>query len=188
MPVGSEEGIIKGLYKLEAGGSRLKNRVQLMGSGTILREVEAAAAILRKDFKVDADVWSMTSVNELAREGQRVARWNLMHPDQKPKKAYVTEQLETVKGPVIAATDYIKCYVEQLRQFVPRSFSVLGTDGFGRSDTRSKLRHFFEVDRYFIVIAALKALADEGAITVSTVTGAIKTFEIDTDKLNPMLC
>ena len=188
IPVGSEEGIIKGLYKLEEGKSKLKNRVQLMGSGTILREIEAAAAILRKDFKVDADVWSMTSVNELAREGQRVTRWNLMHPDQKPKKAYVTEQLETVKGPVIAATDYIKCYVEQLRQFVPRSFSVLGTDGFGRSDTRSKLRHFFEVNRYFIVIAALKALADEGAIAVSTVTEAIKTFEIDTDKLDPMLC
>ena len=125
--------------------------------------------------------------DELARDGRRVARWNLMHADQKPKKAYITEQLESVKGPVIAATDYIKCYVEQLRQFVPRSFSVLGTDGFGRSDTRSKLRHFFEVDRYFIVIAALKALADEGAIKVGVVIKAIKTFEIDVNKLDPML-
>ena len=188
MPEGSEEGIIKGLYKLETGKEKLKNRVQLMGAGTILREVEAAAAILRKDFKVEADVWSMTSVNELAREGQQAARWNLMHPDQTPKKAYITEQLETVKGPVIAATDYIKCYVEQLRQFVPRSFTVLGTDGFGRSDTRSKLRHFFEVDRHFIVIAALKALADEGAIEISEVTKAMKAFKIDPEKVDPMRC
>ncbi len=188
MPEGSEEGIIKGLYKLEAGKGKLKNRVQLMGAGAILREVEAAAAMLRKDFKVEADVWSMTSVNELAREGQSVARWNLMHPDQKPRQAYVTEQLEATKGPVIAATDYIKCYVEQLRQFVPRSFTVLGTDGFGRSDTRSKLRHFFEVDRYFIVIAALKALADEGAIDMGKVTKAIKAFNIDAEKIDPMHC
>ena len=130
----------------------------------------------------------MTSVNELAREGQRVARWNLMHPDQPPRKAYITEQLDTVKGPVVAATDYIKCYVEQLRQFVPRSFTVLGTDGFGRSDTRSKLRHFFEVDRYFIVVAALKALADDGAIEIGKVTKAIETFKIDTEKVDPMLC
>ena len=187
MPKGAEEGIIKGLYKLEAGKSKKKNRVQLMGAGTILREVEAAAEILRNDYSVEADVWSMTSVNELARDGLSVNRYNMLNPTaKKPKKAYITEQLEGAKGPVIAATDYMKGYVEQLRDFIPASFTVLGTDGFGRSDTRTQLRHFFEVNRYFVVIAALKALADEGAIKVDVVAKAIKDFGIDPDKVDPM--
>jgi pyruvate dehydrogenase E1 component len=187
MPKGAEEGIIKGMYKLEAGKSKKKNRVQLMGSGTILREVEAAAEILRNDYNVEADIWSMTSVNELARDGQSVSRYNMMHPEaKKPKKAYITKQLESAKGPFIAATDYMKCYVEQLRDFIPGSFTVLGTDGFGRSDTRSKLRHFFEVNRYYVAVAALKALADEGAIKADVVTKAIKDFGLDADKADPM--
>ena len=187
MPEGAEEGIIKGMYKLEAGKSKKKNRVQLMGSGTILREVEAAAEILRNDYSVEADIWSMTSVNELARDGLAVSRHNMLNPTaKKPKKAYITEQLEGAKGPVIAATDYMKCYVEQLRDFIPAPLTVLGTDGFGRSDTRTKLRHFFEVNRYFVVIAALKALADEGSIKVDVVAKAIKDFDIDPNKVDPM--
>ncbi|ODS22724.1 pyruvate dehydrogenase (acetyl-transferring), homodimeric type [Candidatus Endobugula sertula] len=186
MPEGIEEAIIKGLYKLQAGMSNKKNRVQLMGAGTILREVEAAADILRKEYKIEADVWSMTSVNELARDGQEVNRYNMMHPNATPKKPYITEQLEGSQGPVIAATDYMKMYVEQLRDFIPGSFTVLGTDGFGRSDSREQLRRFFEVNRYYVVIAALKALADEGAIKVSTVTKAIKDLGLDADKANPM--
>ena len=186
MPEGVEEGIIKGLYQLQAGKSKKKNRVQLMGSGTILREVEAAADLLRNDFNVEADVWSVTSVNELAREGQDVKRFNMMHPEATPKKAYITEQLEGMKGPFIAATDYMKMHTEQLRDFIPGAFTVLGTDGFGRSDSREQLRRFFEVNRYYIVVAALKALADEGTIKSALVTKAINDFGLDADKVNPM--
>ncbi|MFT6388573.1 MAG: pyruvate dehydrogenase E1 component [Cellvibrionaceae bacterium] len=187
MPKGAEEGIIKGLYKLQSGKSKKKHQVQLMGAGTILREVEAAAEILRNDYDVAADIWSMTSVNELARDGLRVNRHNLLNPAaKKPQKAYITEQLEKAKGPVIAATDYMKGYVEQLRDFIPASFTVLGTDGFGRSDTRDKLRHFFEVNRYYVVVASLKALADQGDIKVDVVTKAIKDFGLDPKKPDPM--
>ena len=187
MPEGAEDGIIKGMYQLEAGKSKKKNRVQLMGSGTILREVEAAAEILRNDYSIEADIWSLTSVNELARDGLSASRHNMLNPTaKKPKKAYITQQLEGAKGPVIAATDYMKCYVEQLRDFIPAPLTVLGTDGFGRSDTRTQLRHFFEVNRYFVVIAALKALADEGAIKVDVVAKAIKDFDIDPNKVDPM--
>ena len=186
MPEGVENGIIKGLYQLQAGKSKKTKRVQLMGAGTILREVEFAADILRNDYGVEADIWSMTSVNELAREGLSVSRYNMMHPEAEPKVAYITQQLESAKGPVIAATDYMKGYVEQLRDFIPASFTVLGTDGFGRSDTRTKLRHFFEVNRYYIAVAALKALADEGSIKVSVVTKAINDFGLDTEKPDPM--
>ena len=188
MPEGAEEGIIKGMYKLKttAKASSKNKRVQLLGSGTILREVEAAADILSKDYKVDADIWSMTSVNEMARDGFRVKRHNMLHPEAKLQKAYITQQLEAATGPFIAATDYMKNYVEQLRDFVPGHFTVLGTDGFGRSDTRTRLRHFFEVNRYFIVVATLKALADEGAIKVDVVTKAIQTFGLDADKADPM--
>ncbi|MBX2808029.1 MAG: pyruvate dehydrogenase (acetyl-transferring), homodimeric type [Cellvibrionaceae bacterium] len=186
MPDGVEEGIIKGLYRLHGAKGRKKLRVQLMGSGTILREVEAAAEILREDFNVESVVWSMTSANELTREGQAVNRHNLMHPTAEPKKAYITEQLENEAGPVIAATDYMKIYVEQLRDFVPRRFTVLGTDGFGRSDTRAQLRHFFEVNRHYIVIAALKTLADEGEIKADVVKKAIATLGLDPDKADPM--
>jgi pyruvate dehydrogenase E1 component len=186
MPEGVEEGIIKGLYQLHAGASRKKLRVQLMGAGTILREVEAAAEILRDQFNVEADVWSMTSVNELAREGASVSRYNMLHPEKKPKKAFITEQLETGKGPVIAATDYIKSYLEPLREFIPDTFTVLGTDGYGRSDSREKLRDFFEVNRYYVTVAALKALADQGVIKSSMVTKAINDFGLDADKADPM--
>jgi pyruvate dehydrogenase E1 component len=186
MPKGAEEGIIKGMYQLEKGTSKKKNRVQLMGSGTILQEVRAAAEILRKDFDVEADVWSMTSINELTRDGQRATRWNLLHPTETPRKPYVTEQLEGKEGPVVIATDYMKNYAEQLRAYIPNDYYVLGTDGFGRSDSRQKLRHFFEVDRHFVVIASLKALADQGKVKPDVVSKAIKQFGIDPDKADPL--
>ncbi|EGG94121.1 Pyruvate dehydrogenase E1 component [gamma proteobacterium IMCC1989] len=186
MPKGVEEGIIKGIYQLQAGKSKKKNRVQLMGSGTILREVEAAADILRNDYGVEADVWSVTSVNELVREGQDVNRYNMMHPEAEAKVSYVSQQLADAKGPVVAASDYMKIHFEQLRDFIPASFTVLGTDGFGRSDSREQLRRFFEVNRYYVTVAALKALADEGKIKASVVSKAIKDFGLDADKVNPM--
>ncbi|WP_041523426.1 pyruvate dehydrogenase (acetyl-transferring), homodimeric type [Gilvimarinus agarilyticus] len=186
MPEGVEEGIIKGIYQLEKGTSKKKNRVQLMGSGTILNEVIAAAEMLRNDFSVEADIWSVTSVNELTREGQATARWNLLHPTETPRKAYVTEVLESQEGPFIIATDYMKNYAEQLRAFIPGDYQVLGTDGFGRSDSRQKLRHFFEVDSQFIVVAALKSLADQGKIKADVVAKAIKQFGIDPDKADPL--
>ncbi len=186
MPKGAEEGIIKGIYQLEKGSSKKKNRVQLMGSGTILNEVREAAEILRKDFSVEADVWSVTSVNELTRDGQRTARWNLLHPGETQRKAYLTEQLEKQDGPFIIATDYMKNYSEQLRPYVPGDYYVLGADGFGRSDSREKLRHFFEVDRNFVVIAALKSLADQGKVKPDVVSKAIKQFGIDPDKADPL--
>ncbi|MFL0810760.1 MAG: pyruvate dehydrogenase (acetyl-transferring), homodimeric type [Agarilytica sp.] len=187
MPEGVEDGIIKGVYQLKEGGKG-KHRVQLMGAGTILREVEAAAELLRSDWKVESDIWSVTSVNELAREGQACDRWNMLHPEKKSKVAYLTQQLSGKKGPAIIATDYMKSYAEQLRAYIPNRFSVLGTDGFGRSDTRGKLREFFEVDRYFVALAALKALADDGGIEASVVSDAIKKYGIDSEKVDPALC
>jgi pyruvate dehydrogenase E1 component len=188
MPVGVEEGIIKGMYKLHAGEEKSDKRVQLMGAGSILREVEKAAEILRKEFGVESDVWSLTSVNELTRDGQRIERKNLLNPESAPEKPYITELLESQQGPVIAATDYMKAHLEQLRAFVPGSYTVLGTDGFGRSDTRAQLRRFFEVDAQFVVITALKSLADDGAIDASVVTQALKQFGISADKADPMSC
>ncbi len=185
MPKGSEEGIIKGIYCLEEGEERGR-KVQLMGSGTILREVIAAAELLKKDFKINADVWSLTSVNELAREAQDCARWNQLHPTKKARLSYLESQLQGRKGPVIAATDYIRAYTEQMREFIPSRFTSLGTDGFGRSDTREKLRTFFEVNRYYIVLAALKALCDDGEIESKLVTQAIKKYSIDPEKPNPI--
>jgi len=191
MPAGSEEGIIKGMYLLEQGTGKSKNRVQLMGAGTILREVRFAAEILRKDFDVEADVWSVTSVNELTRDGQRASRWNMLNPTAKaPRKPYITEQLEKrVEGrndPFIISTDNLKTYSEQLRAYIPGHYTVLGTEGFGRSDTRTQLRHFFEVNRYFVVIAALKSLADQGKIKADVVAKTIKKFGIDPEKADPM--
>ena len=185
---GSEEGIIKGLYKLKEGKKKAKKKVQLMGAGAILREVEAAADLLREDWGIESDVWSVTSVNELTRDGQRSARWNLMHPTEEPRKAYITQQLEGCDGPFIISTDYMKSYAEQLRAYIPGDYTVLGTDGFGRSDTRAKLRKFFEVDRYFIVVAALKALADEGKGEVQEVADALKKYGIDSEKADPTTC
>jgi pyruvate dehydrogenase E1 component len=188
MPAGVEEGILKGAYLLRESKAKAKARVQLMGSGTILREVEAAAALLEKDWGVAADVWSATSFTELRREGLAAERWNLLHPEDKPRVPYVTRVLaERPAGPVIAATDYMKTFAEQIRPFVPRErvYRVLGTDGFGRSDSRAKLRHFFEVNRYFVVIAALKALAESGAGSAKTVAEAIRKYGIDPNKPDP---
>jgi len=189
MPVNAEEGIIKGMYQLEATKKKKpKLQVQLMGAGSILREVRAAAIVLREDYGVESDVWSLTSINELTRDGQRAQRWNMMHPESEPRVPYITQQLTGAKGPVIAATDYLKTYAEQLRAFVPNSFSVLGTEGFGRSDTRANLRRFFEVDCNYVVIAALKALSDEGQIEAKVVAKAMKQLGVDPEKLDPMSC
>jgi pyruvate dehydrogenase E1 component len=187
IPEGVDEGIVRGLYKLKASAAKHKQRVQLMGAGAILREVEAAAAILETDYGVCADVWSMTSINELARDGKDAQRWNMLHPTEEPKVPYVTQQLLGTQGPFIAATDYMKAHTDQIREFVPGRFTVLGTDGFGRSDTRAKLREFFEVDRRFVVVAALKSLADEGAVDPAVVAKAIDDLGINADKPNPRL-
>jgi pyruvate dehydrogenase E1 component len=160
--------------------------VQLLGSGTILREVIAAAELLEKDFNIAADVWSVTSFNELRRDGLDCERWNMLHPEQPRRASYVEQCLAQRSGPVVAASDYIKAYADQIRAFVPRRYSVLGTDGFGRSDTRKKLRHFFEVDRYYVALAALKALADEGAIETKEVSRAMQLYGINPDKPNPV--
>lgn len=185
MPENSAEGILKGLYKLQTA-DKAKNRVQLLGSGTILREVIAAAELLQQDFDVAADVWSATSFNLLGRDCLEVDRWNRMHPEDKPQEAYITQCLNATEGPVIAATDYVKAYADQVRKCVPRNYTVLGTDGYGRSDAREVLRRFFEVDRYYIVVAALKALADEGKIKPAEVTKAIKKYNLDPNKVNPL--
>jgi len=186
MTEGVEEGIIKGLYLLRKSPAKHTLRVQLMGSGTILREALAAAKLLEDDWKITADVWSATSFTELARDGIACERYNRLHPDAEPKKAYVTECLEGADGPVIAATDYIRMFPEQIRNYVPGRYVTLGTDGFGRSDTRQALRRFFEVDRHHIVVAALKALADDGRIEVEMVNQAIAKYEIDADAANPI--
>lgn len=185
MPQGVEEGILKGIYPYRKGG-RKKLKVQLLGSGAILREVIAAADLLAEDFAVAADIWSVTSFNELRRDGLAVERWNMLHPEKKPRISYVARQLAGGKGPVVAATDYIRSYADQIRPFIPGNYRVLGTDGFGRSDQRSQLRKFFEVSRYYIVVAALKSLADEGAIDAAVVTGAIRKYRIDPEKPNPV--
>jgi pyruvate dehydrogenase E1 component len=160
--------------------------VQLLGSGTILREVIAAGALLEDDFGVYADVWSATSMNELRRDGLAAQRWNLLHPEQPRRASYVEQCLSGRAGPVVAATDYMKIYADQIREFVPNRYVVLGTDGFGRSDTRAKLRQFFEVNRYYIAVAALKALADEGIIPGARVTEAIKKYGVDPEKPDPV--
>ena len=184
MPEGVEEGIRRGIYLLQQGGKR-KKRVQLLGSGTILREVIAAAQLLEEDFHVSADVWSVTSFNELRREGVDTERWNLLHPEAPPRRCHVSEQLAGQSGPVIAASDYIRSYAEQIRPFVGRRYSVLGTDGFGRSDMRSQLRKFFEVNRYYVALVALKSLVDEGELDAAVVSKAIRKYRIDPEKPNP---
>jgi len=187
MPKGVEEGILKGMYSLSQSSSKSKLRVQLMGSGTILREVIAAAELLEKDWGVGADVWSAPSFTELRREGLGVERWNLLHPEDKPRQSYVEKCLSKRPGPVVVATDYMKAFAEQIRPFIPRdkTYRVLGTDGFGRSDTRARLRHFFEVNRYWVTIAALKALADQGELKAKTVAEAIAKYGIDPAKPDP---
>ena len=189
MPEGAAEGIIKGMYLLTDAGKPKKGelRVQLLGSGTILREAIAAAELLDKDFGVTADIWSCPSFNELRRDGFDAERWNRLNPEAKsPRKAYVTELLEGRQGPAIAATDYVRAYADQIRAFVPMAYTVLGTDGFGRSDTRANLRRHFEVDRYYIAHAAIAALAKEGKMTAKDVSRAIKQYKIDVEKANPI--
>jgi len=185
MPKGAEEGIIKGMYKFSATKGKSRAKVQLLGSGTILREVIAAAELLARDFDISSDVWSVTSFNELRRDGIDCERWNMLHPEAKPRLSYV-EQCLDAKLPVVAATDYIRAYPDQIRAFVKAPYKTLGTDGFGRSDYRKKLRQFFEVDRYYVAVAALKALADEGTIEASVVSRAIKQYQINPDKPNPV--
>ncbi|MGE5526969.1 MAG: pyruvate dehydrogenase (acetyl-transferring), homodimeric type [Rhodospirillaceae bacterium] len=187
MPEGAEEGILRGMYLLSSTkGKKNQPRVQLMGSGTILREVIAGAELLEKDFGVAADIWSVTSFNQLRREGLEVARWNMLHPEEKPRATYAENCLKDHPGPVIAATDYMKVYADQIRAFLPkREYIALGTDGFGRSDKRSALRRFFEVDRYYVAVAALHALAAEGTVERNRVAEAIKKYGIDPEKPNP---
>ena len=185
MPEGVEDGIVRGMYRLRQSEHKAKLRVQLMGAGAILREVEAAADMLEQQFGVAADVWSMTSVNELARDGKDAVRWNMLHPTETPRVPYITQALSDAEGPFVAATDYMKAHTDQLREFIPGPFTVLGTDGFGRSDTRRKLREHFEVSREFVVLAALKSLADEGKLEASVVAKAIHDLGINSDKINP---
>lgn len=185
MPEGVKDGIIKGLYLYKANDTHAL-KVQLMGSGTILREAIAAADLLAKDFNVSANIWSATSFNELAREAQAIERWNRLHPESEQKQPYVSQCFRLHPTPVIAATDYVRAYPEQIRRFIPQNYTVLGTDGFGRSDTRSQLRQFFEVDRYHIAVAALKALADEGNTPPSQVSAAIQKYTINPEKPNPV--
>ncbi|HRQ65899.1 MAG TPA: pyruvate dehydrogenase (acetyl-transferring), homodimeric type [Xanthomonadaceae bacterium] len=205
LPEGAAEGVIRGMYHLmstppaggggrsgkaaSGGGKGRRNgpHVQLLGSGTILREVIAAAELLDREFGVSADIWSCPSFTELRRDGHDAERYNRMNPEaKKPRVAYVTECLDGRKGPAIAATDYVRQYADQIRAFVPMRYSVLGTDGFGRSDTRANLRRFFEVDRHYIAHAAIAALAAEGEMTAKDVARAIKTFGIDPEKVNPL--
>jgi len=189
MPAGAEQGILKGMYLLREGGKgkgEKRPRVQLLGSGTILREVIAGAEMLERDFGVVADIWSVTSFNELRRDGLETERWNRLHPEAEPRVAYVEQCLKGRTGPVVAATDYMKIFADQIRPFLHEHYVVLGTDGFGRSDTREKLRGFFEVDRRHVAVAALKALADTTeAMAPKRVAEAIAKYGVDADAPNP---
>ncbi|TNF37373.1 MAG: pyruvate dehydrogenase (acetyl-transferring), homodimeric type, partial [Gammaproteobacteria bacterium] len=185
MPKGAEEGIIKGMYLLDGGGKRRK-KVQLMGSGTILREVIEAAKLLDDDWSIDADIWSVTSFTELAREATDCDRWNMLHPLQDAKVSYVEKCLKDRRGPVVAATDYMRTYAEQIRKWIPGKYFVLGTDGFGRSDTRENLRRHFEVNRYYVAVAALKVLADDGQFPAGKVQEAIEKYGLNPEKINPL--
>jgi pyruvate dehydrogenase E1 component len=185
---GTEEGILKGMYLLQEGDKAAKHRVQLMGSGTILRESMFAADLLKNDWGIAADIWSCPSFTLLARDGQDADRWNMVHPNEEARLPYVTQQIKTTSGPIIATTDYMRLFAEQIRAYMPkdRNYKVLGTDGFGRSDSRAKLREFFEVNRYYITVAALKSLAEDGAISTSVVAQAIAKYGIDPNKPNPV--
>ena len=185
---GQEEGILKGMYLLRKGDASLKQRVQLIGSGTILRESEAAAELLKNDWNIAADVWSAPSLTLIARDGQDAERWNLVNPTKEQRVPYVAQLLKDTSGPIVATTDYMRAFAEQIRAFIPkdRTYRVLGTDGFGRSDSRAALREFFEVNRYYITVAALKSLAEEGKIEASVVEQAVIKYNLDTNKPNPV--
>ena len=186
MPEGVREGILRGMYLLKEAPQGERPRIQLLGSGAILREVIAAAELLSADFGVDADVWSVTSFNELRRDGLEAERWNMLHPDEPARKSNVEQMLEGHPGPVVAASDYMKSVADQIRAFVPRRYRVMGTDGFGRSDLRERLRHFFEVNRYFVALAALCALAEDGVVDPAAVGQAMEKYKIDPSKPNPV--
>jgi len=185
---GQEEGILKGLYLLQKGDESLQQRVQLLGSGTILRESIAAQDLLKNDWNIAADVWSAPSLTLVARDGQDAERWNLVNPAKEQRVPYVTQLMNATTGPIVATTDYMRAFAEQIRAFIPkdRTYRVLGTDGFGRSDSRVKLREFFEVNRYYITVAALKSLAEEGKIDVSVVEQAVAKYNLDPNKPNPV--
>ena len=185
MPNGVEDGILKGMYLLHVGGQG-QIRVQLMGSGTILREVIAAAQLLQDDFGIPSDIWSVTSFNELRRDALATERWNQLHPEDEPRKSYLDNCLADRAGPYVAATDYMKIVPDQVQRWMPGRYVTLGTDGYGRSDDRDALRQFFEVDERYIAVTALKALADDGALDQKTVTQAIRKYEIDPDKPDPV--
>jgi len=185
LPEGAQAGILKGMYLLRDGGTATGSRVQLLGSGTILREVIAAADLLASEFGVTADIWSCPSFTELRRDGLAAERWNMLNPEAPARKSHVETCLAGRQGPAVAATDYMKAFADGIRPFVSCRYKVLGTDGFGRSDYRRRLRHFFEVDRHFVVVAALKALADEGTIKPAMVAEAIRKFGIDPAKADP---
>ena len=185
LPEGAREGILKGMYKLIDGGAAKGPRAQLLGSGTILREVIAAAELLKNDWGVSADVWSCPSFNQLRRDGLATARWNLLHPSEKPRLSHVEQCLGPAKGPVVASTDYIRTFADQIREFVPRRYKVLGTDGYGRSDSRANLRGFFEVNRYYVAVAALRALAEDGEVPATKAVEAIRKYGIDPEKPAP---
>ncbi|MYM24107.1 pyruvate dehydrogenase (acetyl-transferring), homodimeric type [Duganella sp. FT135W] len=185
---GQEEGILKGMYLLQEGDKSAKQRVQLIGSGTILRESIFAAELLKNDWNIAADVWSAPSLTLVARDGQDAERWNLVNPSKEQRVPYVTQLLKDTSGPIVATTDYMRAFAEQIRAFIPkdRTYRVLGTDGFGRSDSRAKLREFFEVNRYYIVVAALKSLSEEGKVDVKVVEQAIAKYNLDPNKPNPV--
>jgi pyruvate dehydrogenase E1 component len=185
MPPGVKDGILRGMYQVHVAGPG-KTRVQLLGSGTILREVLAAAEMLERDFRVPADVWSVTSFSELRRDGLDSDRWNMLHPADKPRRPYVQRLLGSQAGPFVAATDYMRIVPDQIRPWVPGRYVVLGTDGFGRSDSRAALRDHFEVDRRYVALAALKALADDGALDAAAVRKAIESLNIDSSRPNPV--
>jgi pyruvate dehydrogenase E1 component len=187
MPEGAAADIIKGMYLFRSGPETAQDapRVQLLGSGTVFREVIAAADLLSADWGIASDLWSCPSFTELAREGQAVERANLLAPGAAPRRPHVSARLAATRGPVIAATDYVRAFAEQIRAYVPRRYVVLGTDGFGRSDTRAQLRSFFEVDRRWVTVAALKALADDGALPLERVTEAIAKYRLDPAKPAP---
>ncbi|GGY12325.1 pyruvate dehydrogenase (acetyl-transferring), homodimeric type [Massilia dura] len=188
LKAGQEEGILKGMYLLQEGAANAGQRVQLIGSGTILRESIFAAELLEKDWGVAADVWSAPSLTLVARDGQDAERWNLVNPTKEQRVPYVTQLLQDTQGPIVATTDYMRLYAEQIRAFMPkdRTYRVLGTDGFGRSDSRAKLREFFEVNRYYIAVAALRSLADEGKIDISVVEQAVVKYGLNPNKPNPV--
>jgi pyruvate dehydrogenase E1 component len=188
MPSGAIDGILRGMYLLRDGGTAKGKmpRVQLFGSGAILREVEAAADLLANDWNVKSDVWSVTSFNELQRDGVAARRWNMLHPEEPPRRSFVEECLQDRPGPGIAATDYIRTFAEQIHPFVDRRYVALGTDGYGRSDFRRKLRQFFEVDRHFVTVAALTALVQEGTVDRKMVRKALEKYHIDPNKPNPI--